>query len=205
MGHRIKGILRFLENGIHLPPQLLASEEFKVMHISDTPSAIYGAVTGMMERLSPDLIVHTGDLADDIKLGENPGYLDQYRRTAGPFSESLTLGAPRFVMVPGNHDFVPFVESIVPAGSVVSPGSVIKADDEDIGVAHTLSDLPDGVRFNLYGHNFDVPVQERGTVYLNGVASINIILLPSGEVFRLPYPYGTNRHRKYKENPPTLI
>jgi predicted MPP superfamily phosphohydrolase len=205
MGHRIKGILRLLENGIHLPPQLLASEEFKVLHISDTPSAIYGAVTGMMEQLRPNLIVHTGDLADDIKLGENPGCLDQYRRTAGPFLESLALGASRFIVVPGNHDFVPFVESIVPAGSVVSPGSVIKVGGEDIGVAHTLSDLPDGVRYNLYGHNFDVPVREWRTVFLNGVANINVVLLPSGAVFRLPYPYGTNRYRKYKENPPTLI
>ncbi|HZX46436.1 MAG TPA: metallophosphoesterase [Clostridia bacterium] len=205
MGHGIKRFLRLLENGIHLPPQLLASEEFKVLHISDTPSAIYSAVTGMMEQIRPDLIVHTGDLADDIKLGENPGCLDQYRRTAGPFLESLALGAPRFVVVPGNHDFVPFVKNNVPTGSVVSSGSVIKAGEEDIGVAHTLSDLPAGARYNLYGHNFDVPVHEWGTMFLNGVASINVILLPSGEIFRLPYPHGTNRYRKYKENPPTLI
>ncbi len=205
MGRRIKGIIRFLENGIYLPQRLLASEEFKVLHISDTPSAIYGAVTGMMKQLRPDLIVHTGDLADDIKLGENPRYLGQYQRTAGPFLKSLALGAPRFVVVPGNHDFVPFVESTVPTGSVVSPGSVINAGEQAIGVAHYLVDLPGGARYNLYGHNFDVPVQEWGTVFLNGVANVNVILLPSGEVFRLPYPHGTNRYRKYKENPPTLI
>lgn len=205
MGHGIKGIIKLLENGIHLPQRLLASEEFKVLHISDTPSAIYSAVTGMMEQLRPDLIVHTGDLADDIKLGENPGYLGQYQRTAGPFLENLALGAPRFVVVPGNHDSVPFVESTVPTDSVVSPGSVIEAGEQAIGVAHCLADLPDGARYNLYGHNFDVPGRELGTVFLNGVASINIILLPSGEVFRLPYPRGTNRYRKYKENPPTLI
>ena len=137
MGHRIKGILRFLENGIHLPPQLLASEEFKVMHISDTPSAIYGAVTGMMERLRPDLIVHTGDLADDIKLGENPGYLDQYRRTAGPFLESLTLKRRGSSWCRATMILYPSLKAC-PCGSVVSPGSVIKAGDEDIGVAHSF-------------------------------------------------------------------
>ena len=205
MGYGINGIIRFLGNGIHLPPRLLASEEFKVLHISDTPSAIYRAVIDMMERLRPDLIIHTGDLADDIKLGENPGCFDQYQCTAGPFLESLALGAPRLVVVPGNHDSVPFVESIVPTGSVVSPGSVIKAGEQAIGVAHCLADLPDGAGYNMYGHNFDVPVQAREAVFLNGVASINVILLPSGEVFRLPYPHGTNRYRKYKENPPTLI
>jgi len=205
MKYGLESIIRFFENGISLPQQLLSSGEFKVLHISDTPSPIYHAINSMLVQLKPDMIVHTGDIADEIKLGDNPGFLEQYGRTAGPFIKNLSQSTAKLYIIPGNHDSIPLIESNAPPGSLISPGSVIDVRGHAFGMAHYLTDLPEGAEYNLYGHNLDTPEMQGDACLLNGVTSINVILLPSGKTFRLRYPYGTNRYRKYKENPPTLI
>ncbi|MGI6703706.1 MAG: metallophosphoesterase [Clostridia bacterium] len=205
MRYQLREFLKFLQNGINVPGELESSGEFKVLHLSDTPSTIYPAITDMLAALRPDAIIHTGDIADDIKLGDSRRYLRQYRRTVEPFLKSLALSTAQFYIVPGNHDSEPFIESNVPPGSVVNPGFVINIGGTSFGVAHYLSDLPDGARYNLYGHNLDMPDGPGDAVFLNGVRTINVILLPSGKVISLRYPNGTNHYRKYRNNPPKLF
>ncbi len=201
----LKRINNLLQNKIYLPKELENAGEFKVLHLSDTPSLIYTAIKDMLEELKPDLIVHTGDIADDIKLENNPGCLELYKQTAGPFLKSLIHSASRFYIVAGNHDYIPFIEARVPRDSVANPGLKVDIEGYSFGMAHYLSDLPYGAQYNLFGHNFDMPGNVTDAVFLNGVKNINIILLPSGKVYGIDYPRRTNRCRRYKGNPPNLI
>ncbi len=205
MINNFKSINHFLQNKIYLPKGLADSGEFKVLHLSDTPSLIYPAIEDMLNRLKPDLIVHTGDIADDIKLEDNPGCLGLYQRTVEPFLQNLIQNTPRFYIVPGNHDSVPFIEAKVPASSIVNPGLKVDIEGYSFGMAHYLSDLPRGAQYNLFGHNFEMPEVTAGDIFLNGAKSINIILLPSGEVYGIRYPGRTNHGRRYRNNPPNLI
>lgn len=198
-------VLKLFNSGINIPQPVLCSDQFKILHISDTPSPIYQTIINMLEKLKPNMIVHTGDIADDIKLGDNPGYIRKYQQAAGPFIQRLVQNTSRLGIVPGNHDNIPFIEGIITPARLMPPGSVITVKGHTLGAAHYMSDLPSGTEYMLYGHNDDMPTEQQNAVFLNGITSINIILLPSGEVFSLNYPDGTNRYRKYRENPPTLI
>jgi predicted phosphodiesterase len=205
MGLGLGRIKKLLCSEIYMPKELLCSAQFKVLHLSDTPSPIYPALVKMLAEIKPDVIVHTGDIADDIKLGDNPGCRDRYIQAAGPFIRQLAQSTPRLYIVPGNHDSIQFIRSAVPPGEILQPGSVINIEGRSFGAAHYVSDLPEEAKYKLYGHNDAIPENSGSAMYLNGVTGISVILLPSGEVFNLKYPCGTNRYRKYRENPPTLI
>jgi hypothetical protein len=198
-------IINLFRNGIYIPQELLQSDQFKILHLGDTPSLIYDTLIAMIGRLSPNMIIHTGDIADDIKLGCNQVYQKQYEFTAGPFIARLAMSAEQVLFIPGNHDSIPFIENIVAPGKIILPGSVIDVNGHTLGVAHYATDLPDQAEYMLYGHNNEMPGDNGGTVLLNGITSINVILLPSGKVFDLKYPPGTNHHRKYKQRLPKLI
>lgn len=201
----LKRIRNLFKNNIELPKGLGPSGEYKVLHLSDTPSSIYPAIMNMLGELKPDLIIHTGDIADDLKLEGNPRCLGLYHRTVGPFLEGLARSAPGLYIVPGNHDSLTFIKSKVSEGNVVKPGVKMDIGGYSFGMAHTVSDLPEGAQYNLFGHNFDEPENTTERTYLNGVKNINVILLPSGKVFGLDYPGGTDRCRRYWNSPPKLI
>ena len=50
---------------IYIPDELLGKKNL-ILHISDTPSAIYPALRGLLRKLKPQVILHTGDLCDHI-------------------------------------------------------------------------------------------------------------------------------------------
>jgi hypothetical protein len=57
---------------IHRPEDLLNDVKGPVLlHISDTPSEIYPFIFKIIDVLKPKYIIHTGDLADNVKLEIN--------------------------------------------------------------------------------------------------------------------------------------
>lgn len=198
MKNTFNRMIKFLKNEIHIPPELKESREFKILHLSDTPSQIFGSLISLVKELNPDIIIHTGDLADDIKLEIHPGLGRLYARTIGPFLTALIQNIPDTIVIPGNHDDVSILKRIVPRVKILSPGT-IEIQNHIFGVAHNIEELPNKGQFMLYGHNFELPENPGNSIYLNGVISINIILFPSEKIFRINYPGGTDYLRKYRK------
>lgn len=173
--------------------KLSSTEETKIMHVSDTPESIYCFLNGLIEKTEPDYIIHTGDLADNIKLERRPElkplYVGAVRRLARVLKNS---GAVLYI-VPGNEDDPEVVGEFF-EDSVVEPGTVVEIEGKRFALGHTWKDVV-GLEadFKLYGHSFKLI--ERG---LNGVLGVNFILLPSGETYRVKYPSGTDFDRGYK-------
>ncbi|MTI80925.1 MAG: metallophosphoesterase [Firmicutes bacterium] len=197
----LKNILSRAVGRLHIPEELSQSKEKKILHISDTPTSLYPAIKNLLKTLEPDILIHTGDLADDIKLEDAPHNLEQYNQVVGPFIEMLEQSNCREIyIIPGNHDNVEVIKGYQNTSALLNEGDIINVDNFKLGLSHSIRNLPGDTQFNLYGHNFKRTKDTNSkTVYLNGIRNIHVILLPSNEVVKIQYPWATNHDRKVND------
>jgi len=153
----------------------------------------------MLNYSQPDVIIHTGDLVDNLKL-ENSGdeLLDKYQKKSAEFISNLErLTAARIIYIPGNHDDVNIIEKNKNRSEIMAEGSIIELDGVKIGLAHYPENLPQNADINLYGHNHQQDFESENK-YLNGILNINYLLLPSKEDYKIDYPWTINQGRQYK-------
>ena len=184
-------------NRYKLPAEFHNSNELKIMHISDTPESIYSHIYKMLSYSRPDVIIHTGDLVDNLKLenlGENA--LSNYQSSSAEFIKNLEkLTAARIIYVPGNHDNLRILKENVNRSEVYKEGSIIELDGVKIGVAHYPDNLPKNADIKLFGHNKSF---SKDKIYYNGILNINFILLPSKSDYKVSYPWTVDQGRRYK-------
>ena len=172
---------------------LASSDETKVMHISDTPESSYRFIEGLIGKTRPDYIIHTGDLADNIKLERRPDLKPAYIGAVRKLARILNASGAKLYVVPGNEDDPRIVEEFF-GKNVVEPGTLIEIRGAKLALGHRPEDvLGRGADFRLYGHNFKLI-----SGGLNGVLGVNFILLPSRKTYRVGYPTGTDTSRGYK-------
>ncbi|ASJ04352.1 metallophosphoesterase family protein [Thermococcus barossii] len=172
---------------------LASSDETKVMHVSDTPESVYRFIGELIEKTDPDYVIHTGDLADNIKLERRPELRPLYKGAIRKLAHVLKGYGVELYIVPGNEDDPELVREFF-GKAVVEPGTVIEIEGVKFALGHTWKDVVNlDADFRLYGHNFKLI--ERG---LNGVLGVNFVLLPSRQTYRVKYPGGTDFDRGYK-------
>lgn len=192
------GISNF-KNRYKLPEEYHSSNELKIMHISDTPESIYSHVYKMLNYSRPDVIIHTGDLVDNLKL-ETAGeaLLPLYQKKSAEFISNLEkLSEARIIYVPGNHDDIEIIENNKNRSEIMAEGTVVELDGVKIGLAHYPENLPQNADINLYGHNHQQDFKNENK-YLNGILNINYVLLPSKEDYKVKYPWTVDQGRQYK-------
>jgi len=169
-----------------------------VLHVSDTPGFSYPFIYRLAEEIQADILIHTGDLIDDIKLEIRPAELGEYTRRLKSILQKLEkLPVKEIYLVPGNHDDTQTVMSLVNRSAVLPEKSWIELEDYTFFLSHKFYDLPVDADFYLFGHS--LPEMTRvhpGTVVLNGIPFINIISLSTGRTYTLRYPSGTDSARK---------
>ncbi len=187
------GALKRLKTRRMVLAELSSSSETKVMHISDTPESSYRFIGELIEEARPDYVIHTGDLADNIKLERRPGLRESYRGALRKLARILKGSGACLYIVPGNEDDPELVRDFF-GDAVVEPGTVVEIEGVKLALGHTWEDVA-GVEadFKLYGHNFRVIPKG-----LNAVLGVNFLFLPSGKTVRIDYPVGTDTHRGYK-------
>ncbi len=195
--NRAKKLINRLRGQIHIPEEIYNNNEKKLLHISDTPDCIYHNMFNMIEDLDPDIIIHTGDLVDNIKLG-NGAPLNRYSRGLEELLIFLKKKKDKDIyIVPGNHDSVEILGRKTEHIKLIEEGSILNIEGHDFGLAHYRGRLPLNSKINLYGHNKEIYNKE-GKLFLNGLLNINIVLIPSIKVIKLSYPLITDNARKYK-------
>ena len=174
--------------------ELLSScRETKVMHISDTPESVYRFIEELIQKTGPDYVIHTGDLADNVKLERRPELRPLYQGALRKLARVLKGSGARLYIVPGNEDDVELVKEFFD-DAVVEPGTVVEIEGVRFALGHSWQDVVDkDADLKLYGHNFKLI--ENG---LNGVLGVNFVLLPSRRTYRVKYPSGTDFDRGYK-------
>ncbi|SIQ88852.1 metallophosphoesterase [Halanaerobium kushneri] len=187
------------KNRYKLPEEFHSSQELKIMHISDTPESIYSHIYKMLNYSKPDIIIHTGDLVDNLKLEDSGKDLyPLYQKKSAEFISNLEkLTAARIIYVPGNHDDINIIEDNKNRSEIMAEGTIIELDGVKIGLAHYPDNLPEGADINLFGHNKQKQFAGENK-YLNGILNINYLLLPSKTDYKVNYPWIVDQGRQYK-------
>ena len=198
--HAFKSFIYGLAGKPFIPSRLLQQNQRLVIHVSDTPEEIHSFLVALASKLRPVAIIHTGDVADNHKLEFQPGLLPHYRKAAERLISALTVMCPGALYItPGNHDHQETLSELLPGG-VVEQGW-LKIQGRWFYLTHNLEEIPHKPGYYCFGHKFDPPHHEAdGVVLLNGLLSINVINLETGEVDLLHYPLGTNGYRKMTES-----
>ena len=169
------------------------SEETLIMHVGDTPESVYRFIGELIDEYRPDVIIHTGDLVDNVKLERRPDLRPAYEAGLRKLARILKGSGAELYIVPGNEDDPELVKRFF-EGNVVEPGSIVEIAGRTFALGHTPEDVMNlKADFKLHGHNFKgVPGG------LNAVLGVNFIFLPSGRVIKIDYPVGTDTARGYK-------
>jgi predicted phosphodiesterase len=186
-----------LFNYPYIPKEILNKLKGPILlHISDTPVGIYSYIFKLIDFLNPQFIIHTGDMVDNIKLGNYRNKLGRYHYEVAKLVEGLEKREQsQIYYILGNHDDYETVNKLTKRGIVLKDG-ILTINDCKIAVSHYYKEYSCKVDFNLYGHCFE-PMHYKNdeTIGLNGVLNINVIDLSTKEIFHLDYPVGTNKLR----------
>ena len=191
-----------LFNYPHISEKLLNDIKGPILlHISDTPVDIYNYIFRIINILKPQFIIHTGDMADNIKLEIYKDKICYYHQGAKRLIEGLEKNeSAKIYYVLGNHDDYETVNKLSKKGIILEEG-LLTLDNCSFTVGHYYKEYSYNTDFNLYGHSFEPGhYNNNGTVGLNGLLNINIIDLSNKSVFHLEYPIGTNSSRRMKLN-----
>ena len=168
-----------------------------LLHISDTPVDIYKYIFRIINVLKPQYIIHTGDMADNIKLEIYKNRIDEYTKGVDKLVEFLEKNEfSKTYYILGNHDDYETVSKLTKRGEILNEG-VLTIEGCNIAIGHYHREYSNKIDFNLYGHSFEPNHYEKnGTIGLNGILNINIIDLSNKRVFHLEYPISTNISRR---------
>jgi len=189
---------------VHIPEEVRQYKGHLILHISDTPSSCFSCLARLVRELEPAWIIHTGDLVDEVKIGLHRRDLDLYRRKLVRLKRLLETQHPsrkaKVFITLGNHDNEEIVRETFSEETGISDSLSLVIDGLSVNCNHYLENLPGGSStINLFGHDDSLPEEnEKKGIFLNGVRNINIITLPEGIIFMLPYPGYVDDHRQLK-------
>ncbi|HOO62361.1 MAG TPA: metallophosphoesterase [Synergistaceae bacterium] len=169
-----------------------------LLHVSDTPTCFYGPLKQLVALVDPKIIVHTGDLADEVKIGLCRKDLPLYARRIR--SLAVFLDSPRTYVVIGNHDDFEEVRKAFPRSVLLPESRILPLEGFSVGLSHNVQDLPrERADCYLYGHDDTPPPQEIADICYNGLEHIHCWNFVTGErrFFRYPRYVGDRRSRKF--------
>ncbi|NOZ92985.1 MAG: metallophosphoesterase [Dictyoglomi bacterium] len=190
-------MLKTLKKKILGIPSIPEHAKGGILHISDTPRPIYRWLKYLINTVQPSYIIHTGDIADDIKLENAPMRLRNiYREAVREFRNILSDYLESTYIVVGNHDDKEILSSILSLAHIVNEPYKVILNDISFLLAHKPPTCPEDVDFILFGHQPTENLLELSRC-LNGIHNIHIISKDK-QVFYVPYPKGTNKYRKLR-------
>ena len=213
----LKKMLWIMTGHVYLEDALHHLEGPTLLHISDTPSGFFSELKRLIGILKPEVVIHTGDLVDDLKLELYPSLRQSYETSLVKLMKLMNESeAKRIIFLLGNHDDLAmaarhagrveiypetFSEVFHQKGFRCAHNQRAFADRIAAGAAATGAIATGAITSNaadfyLFGHDLSLKSQQtpEGT-YLNGIEAIHLIELDTGTVHAVAYPAGTDSHR----------
>lgn len=187
---------------VNIDSSLTSNNSNLLLHISDTPSQFYPELKRIINLIGPRYIIHTGDLADNIKTEFSPSLLAKYKYEVTKVLNILnSSNAENTYISIGNHDDYIFLNKNKGEIEIYTDIGELNINNTKFVFSHYWEYLKkERADIYLFGHDIDQKtlVAESG-IYLNGIISINIINLDSLEVISIKYPFGTDAARMNKK------
>jgi len=180
---------------IEIPSKLRMEKSTKLLHIGDTHSETYLYYRQLIQMIKPDIIVHTGDTVDEVKVGRDEGTKAEYLTKAQVMLDILESANCKAYWVPGNNDLPEEIAKRAPFVEVVSPDTVLKLEGTDICVTHSKEQITKKADIYLYGHGrraesakAEKCVEGSDALYLNVKWNTRVCILPKKEIYEFERP-----------------
>ncbi len=167
----------------------------KVLHIGDTSTVTYPYYKKMISEVKPDIIIHTGDVADEIKAGRMIGTREEYSDSVEKFAEILqNSGAKTIYVVPGNNDLVDVLSEKMPFAQIIKPNTQMDICGMLCTLAHAHYEVETKSQWHIYGHGLTGETHKKeendpkGDCYFNVMWGSNLFLFPEREVITFHRP-----------------
>ncbi|MBI9012220.1 MAG: metallophosphoesterase [Clostridiales bacterium] len=174
-----------------------------IMHLTDTPDIIFPYIKRLIKLIEPDIIIHTGDLVDNIKLELSRQEIGIYEKRVEKLLTILRSRQPDQILISiGNHDDETIINKYLQLNEFLFDKTLITIEKKNYCFAHKhMMFSGEKADYFLYGHSPSVPTDKSGdSCVLNGLSAIHIIDTSSGKVIDIPYPKDTDyfRQKKFK-------
>ena len=126
----------------------------KVLHIGDTYSYHYPYYAKLIDMVKPDIIIHTGDMADEVKVGRIKGTRNDYISKIKVIAEIMSNSGAELYVVPGNNDLPDEIVRILPEAKMCKLDEVITIDGVECRVGHQVQRITFDKKWHFYGHGF---------------------------------------------------
>ncbi len=181
---------------VRIPDEVREKDQFKLLHIGDTSSVTYCYYRKLIELVKPDVIIHTGDTANEDKVSRDPSAVESYLMKVKVFADVLKDAGCPVYWVPGNDDLPEEIARIAPFFRIVQPDSVMEIEGHTFCLAHTREQITKQAEFCLYGHaraaeesfEDELYCKGRNVRCLNVTRSIYVLTLPDKKIHRIVRP-----------------
>ncbi len=124
----------------------------KILHIGDTYSKFYPYFRKLINEIKPDIILHTGDLSDEVKVGRIKTVRYEYNSKIRRLLEVMDHSGARLIIVPGNNDVADEIKALCPRAEVYEENSEITLDGEECRIGHRINWMTFDKKWSFYGH-----------------------------------------------------
>lgn len=167
---------KFAEN-ITRASCLQNGQEKTLLHIGDTHSADYPYYKSLIEKIKPSVIIHTGDLSDELKAGRIDAVRPYWKRASKDILEIMQNSGARVIVVGGNNDLTDELKTIAPSVEIVERNSVLKLHGKRVCLCHEVWKINPEIQADvyLYGHGLTGETRTKtdnereGKLYFNAV------------------------------------
>ena len=140
------------EPEIALPQGYETLQGERVLHIGDTFSKNYPYYKKLIELVKPDVIIHTGDMSDEVKVGRIPGTEYEYLTKIKVLLGYMQASGARIIIVPGNNDLPEEIHKLCPEAEIYQNNQELTFSGKQVRVGHQVMKMIFDRQYSLYGH-----------------------------------------------------
>ena len=137
---------------LNLPTGIDQLKGQKILHLGDTNSCFYPCYCKLIQEVKPDIILHTGDMADEVKAGRIPGTRYEYVTKIKVLLDAMNASGARLIIVPGNNDLPDEIRKLSPRAELYPVDTVLTLDGVECRVGHQVHAMTFDKDWSFYGH-----------------------------------------------------
>ena len=196
INRKINRVREYMEKGVEVPEEILSTTGTKLLHIGDTHSLAYPFYADLIEKVKPDIIIHTGDFVDEVKVGRMINTEEEYEAGLIRITEILkNSGAKKIYITHGNNDLPDMIRRYMPFAEYVAPNSVVEICGVTCALGHECFNTTAQAQWSFYGHGLtgetwspDKNEDLNNVCRFNATWGNKVILIPDMKVFNFKEP-----------------
>jgi len=137
---------------VSLPDEIVHRKEEILLHIGDIATWGHPYMKRVIKKIRPDILVHTGDLADELKVSRIPEHIPSYKKYAKKLITFMERYAKEVYIVPGNNDLEDFIYETAQKSKIIPANTCMEIRGIPFLLCHRVLDIDGEAKFYLYGH-----------------------------------------------------